>query len=75
MLVWPAQSTDLNPIENIWSKLNYKLFHNYDGPPSGTNELWERIQEQSNKISKEECKNVINSMPKRCKDVVKAKGY
>lgn len=75
VLDWPAQSPDLNPIENIWSRLNYKLFHNYDRPPRGMNELWERIQEQWNKISKEECRNVINSMPKRCKDVIKAKGY
>lgn len=75
VLNWPSQSPDLNPIENIWSMLKKRLFHCYDSPPSGMNDLWERVQEQWNNISVEDCRNVIESLPKRCQDIIKKKGY
>jgi transposase len=74
-MVWPAQSPDLNPIENIWSLLKLRLFRNYDTPPKGIHELWERIQEVWNSLTEDDCRKVIDSMPKRCKDIIKQKGY
>jgi transposase len=74
-MVWPAQSPDLNPIENIWSLVKLRLFRNYDEPPKGKHHLWERVQEVWNAITPDECKKVIDSMPKRCSEVIKAKGY
>lgn len=71
---WPAQSPDLNPIENMWSTLKRNLFSQYDRPPNGMLELWERATAVWYKITKQECQNVINSMPDRCKAVIKAKG-
>jgi transposase len=70
-LVWPVRSPDLNPVENIWALLKIRLFRNYDG----IYELWECIQEVWNAITVEDCRKVIDTMPKRCRDVVKAKGY
>lgn len=71
---WPAQSPDLNPIENMWAILKRRLFSNYDRPPKGMLELWERVHETWYNITTEECQNCIDTMPQRCADVIKAKG-
>ena len=72
-LKWPAQSPDLNPIEHLWDHIKRKLGE-YEHPPKGILELWERIQVEWNGISKEVCQNLIESMPRRVSDVIKAKG-
>jgi transposase len=73
VLPWPAQSPDMNPIEHLWTYLKRKL-KEYDHPPSGILELWERVEKEWNKIPAEECQKLIESMPRRVKAVVKAKG-
>lgn len=72
---WPAQSPDLNPIENMWALLKNRLYCNYERPPNGMLELWDRTAEVWHKITAEECQKYINTMPQRCHDVIKAKGY
>ncbi|KAG0820583.1 hypothetical protein G6F19_012385 [Rhizopus arrhizus] len=42
VLQWPAQSPDLNPIENMWSLLKRRL-NDYETAPKGMNELYERV--------------------------------
>ena len=37
-------------------------------------ELWERVQEEWEKIPKEECQKLIESMPRRLAAVFRAKG-
>ena len=73
VLEWPAQSPDLNPIENLWSNLKRRL-NQYETPSKGMLELWERIEVEWEKIEKETCVKLIESMPKRMKAVIKAKG-
>ncbi|KAG1040661.1 hypothetical protein G6F43_012246 [Rhizopus delemar] len=73
-LKWPPQSPDLNPIEHMWAHLKRELFHSYETPPSSMHELWERIGQTWYAISKEECQKYIESMPKRCAAVIRAKG-
>lgn len=70
---WPSQSPDLNPIEQVWSLLKRRLAM-YPSDPVGINELWERIELEWNKISKDDCLALINSMPERIKAVLQAKG-
>ena len=73
VLVWPAQSPDLNPIEHLWVHLKNRL-KEYPRPPKGVHELWERVAEEWNKITPETCQNLIESMPRRIQAVIKAKG-
>ena len=72
-MVWPAQYSDLSPIEHCWGYLKRRLAE-YEHPPNGIHELWERIQEEWEKIPAEECQKLIESMPRRIEAVIKAKG-
>jgi transposase len=73
VLKWPAQSPDLNPIEHLWDYLKKKLLE-YEHPPKGMLELWERIEKEWNAIPASVCQNLIASMPRRMEAVIKAKG-
>src|SRR5215472_780472 len=73
VLLWPAQSPDLNPIEHLWSHLKRRLAEYPEGP-KGIIELWERVEVEWNKIGAEVCQNLIESMPRRVAAVLKAKG-
>ena len=73
VMVWPAQSPDLNPIEHLWVHLKRRLA-DYPEPPKGITELWERSQAEWEKIGEEVCQNLIESMPRRVEAVMKAKG-
>jgi transposase len=73
VLDWPAQSPDLNPIEHLWRNLKTRLC-TYDTAPNGVHELWDRVQDEWNKITVEECVKLIESMPRRVAAVIKAKG-
>ncbi len=64
---------DLNPIEHLWVYLKRKL-QEYSKPPKGVHELWERVEEEWNKIPPETCQNLIASMPRRLQAVIRAKG-
>jgi len=73
VLLWPAQSPDLNPIEHLWNHLKRRLAE-YEVVPNGMLELWERVEKEWNRIDAEVCQNLIESMPRRVAAVLKAKG-
>src|SRR5215469_12370996 len=73
LLDWPAQSPDLNPIEHLWQHLKRKLVA-YEKHPTSMHELWQRVQTEWEKIDKDICAKLIESMPKRVAAVLKAKG-
>jgi transposase len=73
VLPWPAQSADLAPIEHLWGHLKNRL-KEYDQPPSGVLELWERVEKEWENIKPEVCQRLIESMPRRIAAVIRAKG-
>lgn len=73
VLKWPAQSPDMNPIENLWGFIKKRLA-NYAEPPVGVNQLWERVKEEWNSIPQEIIDNLYSSMPRRMQELQKNKG-
>ena len=73
VLLWTPQSPDLNPIEHLWEILKRGLA-SYERAPGGILELWERVQDEWEKIDIEICQKLIESLPKRVEAVIKAKG-
>ncbi len=73
VMEWPAQSPDLNPIEQYWKfvkdelKKKNQLFAHKE-------ELWEALEEVLQEENREICRNLISSMPQRVQAVIKAKG-
>ncbi|GFU52846.1 transposable element Tcb1 transposase [Trichonephila clavipes] len=60
-LVWPARSTDLNPIENVWDALGRQVAgRNY--PPTNKNTLIRALTEEWDKLPQQLLDNVVQSM-------------
>lgn len=68
---WPANSADLNPIENIWGIMKVKISQRN---PKNVEELKQFIQEEWNNINPTTIKNLINSKKNRVKEVIEKKG-
>lgn len=69
---WPAQSPDLNPIENLWGDVKEEI---YKAVPKHSEELWTVVKNSWYKIPKERCQKLVDSMPRRCAAVIANKGY
>jgi hypothetical protein len=70
---WPANSPDLNPIENLWAELKRRL-GDYEEIPKGMLELWERVQVVWDDFAPEYCRKLIETMPRRMAMVLERKG-
>ncbi len=70
-LDWPANSPDLNPIENLWGIVKRKM---RDTRPNNADDLKATVKETWASIPPQQCHKLITSMPRQIEAVIKAKG-
>ncbi|KAL0194626.1 hypothetical protein M9458_008198 [Cirrhinus mrigala] len=71
VLNWPANSPDLNPIENLWGIVKRKMRY---ARPNNAEELKATIRATWALITPEQYHRLIDSMPRRIAAVIQAKG-
>ena len=72
-LPWPAQSPDLNPIENIWAELERKI-RSYKVKPKNQSELFEALKTEWYNLNINYINRLIYSLPNRIHQVKINKG-
>lgn len=68
---WPAQSPDLNPIENLWSILDQRCAKR---KPNNAAHLFQILEEEWYNLPVELLTRLVHSMPRRCQAVIDAEG-
>ena len=71
-LPWPGNSPDLNPIENLWAILKEKVRKH--APNSETDLIAAIIKVWNHDIDHKIFQNLVDSMPKRIAEVIRANG-
>jgi transposase len=82
IIVWPAYSPDMNPIEELWAHLKIELHHRYPDTWSlqGSNDaikqkLQQRLWEVWWEIGEDVLSGLIDSMPRRVEALIAARGW
>ena len=70
---WPANSPDLNPIENLWHILRSNIRKRVP-KPMRKEDLIAAVQEEWAKLDMKKVNRLIESMPRRLQAVIDAKG-
>lgn len=72
VMLWPSQSPDLNPIGNLWEIVDRQIRNeNY----TNKDQLFRALERAWSQIDDKIIANLIESMPRRCRDVINANGY
>jgi transposase len=73
LLIWPPQSPDLNPIENLWKQLKDAISRRRHRIRT-IEEMEHALRQEWAKIQKETLEALVESMPKRIAMMLKNKG-
>jgi len=68
---WPANSPDLNPIENLWSVIKRRVEKRR---PKNLNELEQFLHEEWTRIDKSIIIHLVGSMKARCLAIIESEG-
>lgn len=73
VLPWPANSPDLNPIENLWAIVSQKVYktHRFSSKP----DLLAALQQEWAAVDPALLQKLYDSIPRRCEEVIKYKGW
>jgi transposase len=69
VLPWPSKSPDLNPIEHLDKRVRQR-----QRPPQILDQLRQMLQQEWRTIPRNNVRNLIESMPRRCRAVLAARG-
>ena len=58
VMKWPAQSPDLNPIENLWHIIGEEVRKRN---PTTIDDFWSKIEDEWNKVTPKLCKKLSRS--------------
>ena len=73
MMIWPPNSPDLNPIENLWSIVKQRLYA--DGKQySSKDALWEAIKQAVDSIPRSLIRKLTESANERLFDIIRRNG-
>ena len=70
-MVWPANSPDLNPIENVWRLLKYRISRRF---PRTAADIRQYAEEEWAKLELPDFSKYIQNMRERCQAVIDAEG-
>lgn len=73
VLPWPAQSPDLNPIENLWNEVDKKV-RNLSNQPKSLEDLERKVKYAWRSIPLEYIQKLVESMPRRIQACIAAEG-
>jgi transposase len=68
---WPANSPDLNPIENVWAMLSRAVLNRN---PKSVDGYWRILRQEWKNIDLEKIRKLIDGMPRRLQAVIDAAG-
>lgn len=73
LLPWPGNSPDMNIMENLWAQVATRV-NKHHTLPRNENELFTRVQQAWQEVSLQSVQKLFSSIPKRIKELIKAKG-